>query len=380
MLIGIDCSRAFVDDRTGTENYSYEIVRHILRLPESRKHQFVLFTRPGAIIPDWIRVSNSLVAPIAWKYLWTQAGLASETWRYKLDVLWIPAHTLPILRKPDLKTVVTIHGMEYRWLPEYRNVLQRWYLPLSTRYAAHTATRLIAVSEFTKGQLVKELAVDPRKITVIHEGVEFSESANLPTQAGRRIGESAGTVCQKYQIIPKKYILFVGTVQPRKNLEALIEAFSLIASRYPDYTLVIAGGKGWMTESIYQAPHRYQIAERVIFLGRVADSTLAVLYSQASVYVQPSLQEGFGLPVIEAMRYGVPVVSSDGGALPEVVGTAGLVIPLGNGFSRQLADGLVRVLADKSLRARLIKAGKDRVHSLNWQRAAEKTLDILISQ
>ncbi|KKU46515.1 MAG: hypothetical protein UX62_C0012G0001, partial [Microgenomates group bacterium GW2011_GWA2_46_7] len=172
MIIGIDCSRAFSEHKTGTENYSYHLVKHLLRVPDAKQHKFVLFTRPNAIIPDWVVQKHVDIHPIQLRYLWTQVGLAAQTWKIPLDVLWIPAHTLPVWRKPGVKTVVTIHGLEYQWLKEYKNWLQKWYLPLSTIYATKNATKLIAVSEFTKKQLEKDLHTSSNKITVIHEGVE----------------------------------------------------------------------------------------------------------------------------------------------------------------------------------------------------------------
>ncbi len=174
MIIGIDASRAFLSHKTGTENYSYHLINHLLRLPEARKHQFILFTRPNPLLPSELSgYKHVSIKVINWKYLWTQIGLAWETWKNPvLDVLWIPAHTLPLLRNPNVKTVVTVHGLEYQWLREYKNYLQRWYLPLSTFYAVKSADRLIAVSHFTASQLIKELHTDLKKITVIQEGVE----------------------------------------------------------------------------------------------------------------------------------------------------------------------------------------------------------------
>ena len=153
MRIGIDASRAFGRDRTGTENYSYEIITRMLKLPQAKKHTWILYTKENIKLP----------------YLWTQVGLAYKTWTDNLDVLWVPAHTLPVLARPGLAKVVTIHGIEYEWLPAYENWLQRWYLPLSTQYAVMSASRIIAVSQFTKKQLVERLGADPKKITVIHE-------------------------------------------------------------------------------------------------------------------------------------------------------------------------------------------------------------------
>jgi glycosyltransferase involved in cell wall biosynthesis len=183
MVIGIDASRAFIPDRTGTENYSYHLIKEILRLPESKIHTFVLFIRPNMKVPTELDgYTNVIIKVVPWRYLWTQLGLAWATWgkfsnhkfsNSQMDVLWVPAHTLPIFRNPHIKTVVTIHGLEYQWLPEYKNLLQRWYLPLSTIYAARSADQLIAVSHFTAKQLEKEIHTNRKKIKVVHEGVEM---------------------------------------------------------------------------------------------------------------------------------------------------------------------------------------------------------------
>lgn len=368
MIIGIDCSRAFGTDKTGTENYSYYIINHILRLPESKKHHFVLYTRPGALIADWIDHSIAEVVTVPYRYLWTQAGLAAATWRRKLDVLWIPAHTLPVLRKPGVKTVVTIHGLEYRWLPEYSNLLQRWYLPLSTYYAARYADRLIAVSAFTKRQLIEEIGISPEKIEVIHEGI--------PGLAHKKRDDNAA-VMRRYDLEEREYILYVGTVQPRKNLPALIRAYSLARSEFPALKLVIAGSRGWMTREIFTAAERNGVPDGVIFTGRVTDAGLDALYTRAALYVQPSFQEGFGLPVLEAMTRGVPVLVSDGGALPEVAGGAGIVTPLGDNFADKLAENIVSLLRDSTLRRRLAAAGIARAAAFSWQNAAHRTLSLL---
>lgn len=385
MIIGIDASRAFIDQRTGTENYSYHLINEILRLPESNIHTFVLFIRPNTKVPRELAVyTNVIVKEVRWKYLWTQLGLAWETWKNpNLQVLWIPAHTLPVWRNPRLKTVVTIHGLEYQWLPEYKNWLQRWYLPLSTIYAAKHANQLIAVSNFTKSQLIKELqnrsnrpeADQPwaGKIKVIHEGVDIAARI-------QDLEFSDHSVLQ-YGLKKKKYVLFVGTIQPRKNLVALIEAFSYFAMINPDYKLVIAGGTGWMAEEIFKLPGQAGVQEKVVFTGRVNDRTLFALYDQAAMYVQPSLTEGFGLPILEAMQAKVPVISSDGGALSEVVGKAGVIVALNpkESFPHRLAEEMEKLVKSESSRTKLIELGKKRVKELNWFKTAKETLNTLIS-
>jgi glycosyltransferase involved in cell wall biosynthesis len=376
MIIGIDASRAFIDGRTGTENYSYHVIREMIRLPEAKLHTFVLFIRPNTLPPEeFDGYSNVMVKVVNWRYLWTQLGLAWETWQDPhIDVLWVPAHTLPILRKPSIKTVVTIHGLEYQWLPEYKNLLQRWYLPLSTIYATKHADALIAVSKFTADQLKKELHTSSKKIKVIHEGVDMRHSWSAGTLHSR-------SVLEKYGIEVKKYILFVGTIQPRKNLVGLIQAFSQLLLTHPGYKLVIAGGTGWIAEDIFKAPERHGVQEKVIFTGRVSDEVLHALYRSASVYVQPSLTEGFGLPLLEAMHAGVPVVTSDGGALSEVVGDAGLVVPLRDlvSFPARLAAAIITSIENSEFRAKLIANGKKRINELQWQKTAKETLKYLLT-
>lgn len=341
MKIGIDASRAYLAEKTGTEEYSYQIITHLLALPEAKKHEWILYTRDNLKLP----------------YLWTQIGLAARTWIDHLDVLWIPAHTLPILRNPGLKTVVTIHGIEYEWLPAYENPLQKWYLPLSTEYAVKNATKLIAVSNFTKNQLVDRLHADPKKITVIHEGVDEK------------------IVNRQSPIINKdKYILFIGTIQPRKNLVTLVKAFERIQT---NTKLIIVGKNGWNYQEVLDAIATSPVKERIVIKGYIDSTERDILLRNALVYVQPSITEGFGLPILEAFAAGVPVVSSDGGALAEVVGEAGLLFDPSS--LQDMKTKLEIALTSLSVRNQLIKKGKIRVKDFSWQKAAKETYNLLTS-
>jgi len=376
MLVGIDCSRAFTTEPTGTENYARAIVRELVRVLEGSECQLVLFVRPGATLPLWVKENKQVkVKMIAFRYLWTQVGLALATWREKLDVLWVPAHTLPILRNPRVKTVVTIHGLEYRYLPEYRNWFQRWYLPLSTWYAVRAATRLIAVSQATKRDLLKEFGRRERrelepKVRVVPEGVELPNKRLNQTELRKKL--------VKWGVRPRQYALFVGSLQPRKNLPAFIRAFGRIYRENSSWKLVIAGGRGWLDQEIWEAPWQAEIPEAVVFAGRVSSRERAWLYQGAGVYVQPSCTEGFGLPVLEAMGWGVPVVVSSGGALPEVAAQAGVVVPLGRGFERRLGKVISEILgASWREREQWGERGKRRAGEMSWRLAAEKTLAVL---
>lgn len=345
MIIGIDASRAEIFEKSGTENYSKELIDALLALPEAKKHTIRLYDH-----------SN-----VPWKRLWTQGGLALELWRRPADVLFVPAHTLPLLRPPRLKTVVTIHGLEYEYLPGYYRFPQKLYLNQSTEYAVCHADRLIAVSLWTKNQLINRLGADPAKITVIHEGV------------GRRILEAKERqfkpdylrqIRHKYNL-PKDYLLFVGTVQPRKNLVRLIQALPQGES------LVIAGKMGWMFEPILAAAKNRPVK----LVGRVADADLAAVYKLAKLFVWPSLMEGFGLPVLEAMSLGIPVITSTAGALPEVAGEAALLVDPQK--TADLARAIKLALENEDLRQVLVEKGLCRAAKFSWAKAARSTLAVL---
>ena len=359
MIIGVDASRAEIKDKTGTENYSSELIQALIDLPEARQHFWRFYS--GMTRSNLVSKQGATFIDIPWRRFWTQGGLALEILKHPPEILFIPAHTLPVLRSPKIKTVVTIHGLEYEYLPEYYQFPQKLYLNKSTEYAVKYADRLIAVSAWTKNQLVERLAADPKKITVIHEGV------------GRRIFNSQFSIFKsdyrrqirhKYNL-PKDYILFVGTVQPRKNLVRLIEALPL------GVNLVIAGKLGWQYEAILAAAKN----KSVQLIGRVAEADLAAVYKLAQAFVWPSLMEGFGLPILEAMTLGVPVVTSDRGALPEVAGKAALLV---NPESvKEISGAIQLVLDNQELRQGLIEAGFLQAAKFSWERAAKLTLKVL---
>lgn len=378
LIIGIDASRAGLADKTGTENYSAELIRALLELPEARKHKWRLYARNPIIRPGpEEELQGRALKYIPWRRFWTQGGLALEMIKRPPDVLFIPAHTLPLLRPRRVRTVVTIHGLEYEYLPQYYQFPQKFYLNKSTEYAVRQADRLIAVSDWTKNQLVKRLGADAKKISVIYEGV------------GRRILEAKE--CQfkpdylrqirhKYNL-PKNYLLFVGTVQPRKNLVRLIEAFArlfhsgVLKHSTPEWNLVIAGKLGWMYDEILAAPKKFGVSGRVKFIGRVAEADLAAVYKLAQVFVWPSLMEGFGLPILEAMTMGVPVITSTAGALPEVAGDAALLVDPTK--PQDLAKAIKLTLENEDLRQVLVEKGFRRAAKFSWERAAKLTLKVL---
>jgi len=393
MRIGFDASRITTPQRTGTENYSFYLARALAGVDKS--NEYVLYFRDSLSSEAFAEISLANPAfgarVLPWPRLWTQGGLAWECLTHPPDILFIPAHTVPVIRRPSLRTVVTIHDLGFEYLPEYHQFPQKLYLDKMTKYAALCASHLIAVSKSTKADLIRQFKVPEGKVTVVYEGVDRNRFLP-PRQLARRRGGVAEEVTkleteevkERYNI-RGPYILFVGTVQPRKNLRRLIEAFSMItgparALHGPGLEgrlqLVIAGRPGWLFDDIYSAPRDFGVEDRVLFLGHVSDKDLSSLYRGAICFCLPSLYEGFGLPVLEAMASGVPVVTANISSLPEVGGEAAIYVDPYDVDS--IARGLGEVLGSYGTTryAGWVRKGFDQLAKFTWERCARETLQV----
>lgn len=384
MVIGFDGSRAFTDKRTGTENYSFQLLKNLAKIDKKNKYIVYLRTQDLAL-QGWPK--NFQFKIINWPRLWTQGGLALQTFKDKLDVLFVPSHTLPLIKRPGLKTVVTVHDLGSEYLPGMHQLKQRLYLSLMQRYQLKTASKIIAVSKATKEDLVKRIGLDQKKIEVVYEGYDNSLYKSVKN-------DLLISTLKYYELLTNNYYLFVGTVQPRKNLERVILAYSqaindyrltinekdkkknlkslIINHKSPD--LVIAGSKGWLSDEIYALPKKLGIEDRVKFLGYVPDKDLPALYSGAIAFVYPSLFEGFGLPILEAQACGCPVITSDISSMPEVSGDGALLV---DPYSvEEIAEVMVRVKSQES-RVKIMKAGLENVKRFSWEKCAREVLHIL---
>jgi len=393
MVIGFDGSRAFQEGRTGTENYSYQLLKSLLGLDSKNKYIVYLSpTKNNTIVTNIVGwAKNVEVKVINWLRLWTQGGLAVQTFRDKLDVLFVPAHTLPVIRRPGLRTVVTVHDLGSEYLPSMHQLKQRLYLGFMQRRQLKTATRIIAVSKATKDDLVKRVGIDPEKVNVVYEG--YDKDLFNPVK-----GDILVNSLRQYGLKSEEYFLFVGTVQPRKNLERLIEAFSVfchsgakrseaIESRSyrsakaflqdDKLKLVIAGSKGWLSDEIYELPKKLGIEEKVKFLGYVPDEDLPSLYSGAVALTFPSLFEGFGLPILEAQACGCPVLTSNISSMPEVAGpaSAGGAVYVDPYSIDDIVKGMERI-ENGELRMENVKQGFENVKRFSWEKCAAQTLEV----
>lgn len=367
MIIGFDGSRAFVADKTGTENYSYQLLEALSKVDQENKYLIYLRSKQ----PDRENWPNNFsFKTLNFPRLWTQLGLAIQTFKDNLDVLFIPAHTLPLIRKPGLKTVLTAHDLGSEFLPKTHQLKQRLYLSFMQKYQLKTATRLIAVSRATKNDLVRTIGIRPEKITVIYEG--YDQNLFKPVKHDTLINS-----LKYYDIQPDTYFLFVGTIQPRKNLERIVYAFHqyLKSLKSPKLLkLIIAGSKGWLSDEIYQLPNKLGIEDKVKFLGYVPDQDLPALYSGAIALTYPSLFEGFGLPIIEAQSCGCPVITSAISSMPEVAGSGAILVdPYNIG---DIVWGMEQV-SNEDTRNKLIKKGFENIKRFSWEKCALETLKVL---
>jgi len=269
--------------------------------------------------------------------------------------------------------VVTIHDLGYHYYPEAHTLSQNLYLRWSTRFNARRATAILADSQATRRDLMALYQVPAERIHVVYPGRD-------ETLAPVRDPALLAAVRARYGLADR-YLLYVGTLHPRKNLVRLIRAFArLLASGSSEgapgtLQLVLAGQKGWLTADILAEVDRMRLGDRVVLTGFVPDSDLAALLSGAQAFLFPPLYEGFGLPILEAMACGIPVVCSNSSSLPEVAGEAALLVdPMD---IDALAAAMQRVLVDEGLRQELVQRGFAQISAFSWRRCAAEALAVL---
>ena len=366
MVIGIDASRAAIGPRTGTEAYAYYLIRALIPLVSDAGHSLRLYFNarpPENFLPENSNISQVI---LPFPRLWTHLRLGWELRRKPPDVFFTPSHVIPLSYfKPS---AATIHDLGFLHFPETHTRRQVAYLRWSTRHNARRSRVVIVDSTATKDDLIRFCRTEPKKIKVVYPGVD----ANLkPITDGQKLQE----VQQTYGIKPP-YYLYIGTIQPRKNLARLIEAY---ANSDLSYRLVLAGGSGWLAKSISNALSRQPVAiqQRILMPGYIEEDDKAALISGASAVVFPSLYEGFGFPVVEANACGTPVMAANTSSLPEIAGDAALLVdPLD---VQAISQGMRRLSTDETLRSRLVAAGLENCRRFTWQKTADAVFDALLT-
>ncbi|PIR98958.1 hypothetical protein COT87_02015 [Candidatus Collierbacteria bacterium CG10_big_fil_rev_8_21_14_0_10_44_9] len=362
LKIGIDANEANVRERVGTGQYCYHILKHWY---QEKGIDFHLYHRDAL-------QGDMPVERDSWHYhhvgpskAWIRFGLPFYIATHsKNDVFWSPAHYAPWY--PMGKSVVTIHDLAYEFFPDLFLPSDLYKLKNWTRQAVKQASRVIAVSAATKHDLMAIYDVPETKIPVVHNGYD-SDIFNVTQKPDK-------TLLVNWNLKIGNYILFLGTIQPRKNAIKLVQAFYLLRQSGYKGKLVIAGSIGWLADETLSVIKNSPEAKDIILTGYVSDETRKALYTYADVYVLPSLYEGFGVPAIEAMACGAPVAVANNSSLPEVVKDAGLL------FNASDPADIARAVTEiKSDREHWVKKSLARAKHFSWAKCARETLQVLTS-
>ena len=363
MIIGVDGNEANVEFPVGVSVYALNLLNYF-QSKSSRDIQFIIYLRqsPNTKLPRESEYFKYQV--VRGKRLWLTVFLPLRLWMDKLSgknitVFFSPAHYIPWFS--PFKTIVTVHDLSYLFFPNEFLKKDLYQLRNWTKYALKKACHIIAVSKTTKKDIVKEYSVPDEKISVVYNGYDPSTSLRM----------------SNLQTNIKPYFLYVGTIQPRKNLSTLIKAFSRFHAKHPSFKLIIAGKKGWLYDSIFLQVSQMQMTESIIFPGYVSDSEKIKLYQEATAYILPSLYEGFGIPILEAMSHKCPVIASFTSSLPEIGGEACLYFDPNS--VDDLLDKMEIIQKNKTLVADLITKGAERINFFSWEVAGQQTLEILRS-
>jgi len=378
MRIGIDISTVLNHGQDiGAGRYITNLVKNLLKI--DKKNIYIL---TGRYVTDkYLEIINGIKSTctdnkIEFKlYKTTQRNLdiwnklrflPIELMGFKADLLHCPDYLIP----PTLNKIIilTIHDLAFIRFPQFNF---DWFIKKYTKEVkrnARLAKIIIADSKSTKDDIIKFFKIDPAKVKVVYLASDsrFKKLANQ---------EKDKEVLKKYGI-DKKYILSVGTIEPRKNYSTLIKAFNYIKHNNNNFNckLVIVGRTGWKSEATYRERELSPYKDDILFIGRVSDKDLVQIYNQAEIFVYPSLFEGFGLPPMEAMSCGLPVIASDSSSLKEVVGDAGILVPPED--FKEISKQILYVLKNEKIKKKLKEKSLKQAQKFSWEKTARKTLNI----
>lgn len=353
MEIGINSFAAFKQYRTGVEEYTYQLIKHLAMLKQAKEHSFSLYTNQVTeehfFLPD-----NFKIKQLRWPLpVWTQIRLSSEMILKKPDILFIPVHVLPLIHPKN--SIVTVHGLEYEYYPKMYPRKHLRYLRWSTKYALKNARKIITVSENTKRDLIALYGASPKKISVVHNGFE------IEIKDRKR----------------ENLILFIGRLETRKNVQGLIQSFNLLKEKYRiPHKLVLIGPRGYGYEKIKKELLNSEFKSEIIEKGFIPTEEKEELLARADVFALPSFYEGFGIPILEAQASGCPVITSNVSAMPEVAGEGAILIKPKN--INELTEGIYHLITDKEIRNEMIEKGYENVKRFSWDKCAQETLRVLL--
>lgn len=370
MKIGIEVQRLFRPHKHGMDIVALEMIRALQVI--DTKNEYYIFVKPDEDRACLRETQNFHIIEISgFNYIfWEQIMLPFYAHKFGLDILHCTSSTAPLITTMPL--ILTLHDVIFMEktrgkntsinYQKYGNLYRKWLVPKIVQKCKN----VITISEVEKSNIIKTLKLKPELVKVVHNGVS------------RRFGlKPSQEVIKEFKIrldLKGEYFLFLGNVEPRKNAQNTIKAFAIFAEKNPTINLVITGLKASFIENILSEINKLELLDRFVLPGFVNDTTLLVLYSEARVFLYPSLREGFGLPILEAMAFGIPVVTSNISAMPEVAGDAAFMV---NPYSvDEIAEAMTLAYKNESLRKEKIALGYNRPNLFTWAKTATKILEI----
>jgi len=395
MIIGIDASRANVKEKTGTEWYAYYLIKELFKIADPND-QFILYSKEPLTDELSKLPPNFINKILKWSpgILWTQIRLAWEILFHKPNILFIPAHTIPIICPK--KTYTTIHDVGFEKfeklyskksigfknkilnnilkllvlifsLGKYRNTeldYHRW----SCRIALKKARRIITVSSFSKNGIINSFQVNQEKIKVVY-------NAYNPAYNEQITNDQIYNIKQKYKL-SEPYFIYIGRLEEKKNTLGLIRGFHMFLQKNKsNHKLVLIGSPGYGYEAIIKEIKNRDLEEKIIMPGWINENDLPPLLKGAKIFIFPSLYEGFGMPILEAMAVETPVITSNFGAMKEIAGDAAILADSHN--SEEIAKAISKLINNTRLSQKIIERGQNRKESFSWKKTAIKTLQII---
>jgi len=354
-------------NRVGSGEFCFQLLSALAKLDKLNDYFIFSPLNPSKDMPSQSEKWKYIVFQS--KKLWTLWGLSKRFFsaKEKIEVFFSPTHYLPLYT--SCSSVISILDVSYIYFPKLFKKRDLYQLKLWGGYSIKKAEKIITISNSTKNDIIKTYKVSADKIAVVYPGIKKVESEKLKLKSMQELSN-------KFEISPF-YILFVGTLQPRKNVVKLVEAFSKLKKNpnTKNLELVIVGKKGWLYEDTLSSPKKFGVEKQVKFLDFVEDEDLPSLYKNALCFVLPSLYEGFGLPVLEAMQYGCPVLTSNVSSLPEAGGDAAVYFDPQN--ADDIAQKIDKVISDDKLREEMIQKGYNQIKKFSWEKTAKETLRVL---
>lgn len=374
MIIGVDGNEANVEKKVGVSVYTLKLLNYFSKKANA-DNQFIIYLKnpPRSDLPKENNYFRYQV--IKGNFFWSQFFLPLNLYlKKKINLFFSPAHYAP--RFSPVPTVVTIHDLSFFYYPQEFLKKDFYQLKNWTRYSVEKANKVIAVSKTTKKDLIKFYHLPEEKIVVIYNGYE--KELKIPACKTGRQSSNLKNKIKNFKM-NKPYILFVGTIQPRKNILTLIKAFSLLLNEKPQFSLVLVGKKGWLYQKMFaEIESNYSLLlknQKIVFLDYVDDQLLTLLYQNAFAFVLPSFYEGFGIPLLEAMSFNCPVISSFSSSLPEIGADACLYFDPHSPFD--LKEKMLELVNNPELKKELIKKGKERIKFFSWEKCGQETLQLL---